>query len=83
MSDLGMIELSKSGLLKGYNSKEMDFCEHYIFGKHKRVKFNTAIHKNKGILDYVHAYLWGPSRKPSLGGCRYMLSIIDDYSRRV
>jgi hypothetical protein len=57
MSDLGMIELSKSGLLKGYNSKEMDFCEHYIFGKHKRVKFNTAIHKNKGILDYVHAYL--------------------------
>jgi hypothetical protein len=40
MSDLGMVELSKRGLLKGYNSKEMDFCEHYIFGKHKKVKFN-------------------------------------------
>jgi transposase InsO family protein len=25
----------------------------------------------------------GPSRKPSLGGARYMLAIIDDYSRKV
>jgi hypothetical protein len=40
MSDLNMAELSNIGLLKGYNSKEMDFCEHYIFGKHKKVKFN-------------------------------------------
>ncbi|KAL5652411.1 hypothetical protein ACJX0J_037869, partial [Zea mays] len=31
-----------------------------------RVKFNTTIHKGKGILDYVHADLWGPSRKTSL-----------------
>jgi transposase InsO family protein len=31
----------------------------------------------------VHADLWGPSRKHSLGDCRYMLTIIDDYSRRV
>jgi hypothetical protein len=31
MSDLGMVELSKRGLLKGYNSKEMDLCEHCIF----------------------------------------------------
>jgi transposase InsO family protein len=54
-----------------------------VFGKHKRVKFNTAIHKTEGILDYVHADLWGPSRKPSVNGCRYMLTIIDDYSRRV
>ena len=37
----------------------------------------------KGTIDYVHADLWGPSRKPSLGGARYMLTIIDDYSRKV
>jgi len=83
MSQLGLAELSKRGLLKGYNNDEMEFCEHCIFGKHKRVKFNTAVHSTEGILDYVHADLWGPSRKTSLGGCRYMLTIIDDYSRRV
>jgi 5'-3' exoribonuclease 2 len=59
------------------------FCEHCIFGKHKRVKFNTAVHTTKGTHDYVHADLWGPSRKPSYGGAHYMLTIIDDYSRKV
>jgi hypothetical protein len=83
MSQLGLAELSKRGLLKGDNSNEMEFCEHCIFGKHKRVKFNTSGHTTKGILDYVHADLWEHSQKHSLGGCRYMLTIIDDYSRRV
>ena len=27
--------------------------------------------------------MWGTSRKPSYGDARYMLTIIDDYSRRV
>jgi hypothetical protein len=31
----------------------------------------------------VHADLRGPSRKKSLGGASYMLTIIDDYSRKV
>jgi len=31
----------------------------------------------------VHSDLWGPSRKISLGGACYMLTIIDDYSRKV
>jgi hypothetical protein len=83
MSRLGLAELSKRGLLKGYNSNVMEFCEHCVFGKHKWVKFNTVVHTAEGILDYVHADLWGPSQKHSIGGCRYMLTIIDDYSRRV
>ncbi|CAD6342364.1 unnamed protein product [Miscanthus lutarioriparius] len=39
--------------------------------------------KPHGTLHYVHADLWGPSRKSSLGGARYMLTIIDDCTRRV
>jgi hypothetical protein len=31
----------------------------------------------------VHADLWGPSHKKSLGGASYVLTIIDDYSRKV
>ncbi|RLM60992.1 retrotransposon protein, putative, Ty1-copia subclass [Panicum miliaceum] len=83
MSKLGMAELMKRNLLDGCTSSNMKFCEHCIFGKHKRVKFNTSVHTTKGTLDYVHADLWGPSRKLSLGGARYMLTIIDDYSRKV
>src|SRR5438132_539166 len=47
------------------------------------VKFNTSVHTTEGILDYVHSDLWGPSSKPSINGARYMLTIIDEYSRKV
>ena len=32
--------LSKQGLLHGQKIGKLDFCEHYIFGKQCRVKFN-------------------------------------------
>jgi hypothetical protein len=39
MSELGLAELNKRGLLDGYETGKLKFCEHCIFGKHKRVKF--------------------------------------------
>ena len=78
-----MAELIKRNLLDGCILSGKKFCEHCIFGKHKRVKFNISVHTTKGTLDYVHADLWGPSNKSSFGGARYMLTIIDDYSKRV
>jgi len=83
MSELGMTELMKRNLLDDCTLSNMKFCEHCVFGKHKRVKFNTSVHTTKGTLDYVHTDLWGPSRKPSYGGARYMLIIIDNCSRKV
>uniref|UniRef100_A0ACD5WKD8 Uncharacterized protein n=1 Tax=Avena sativa TaxID=4498 RepID=A0ACD5WKD8_AVESA len=83
MSEQGMAELVKRELIDGCNLSKFEFCEHCIFGKHKRVKFNASVHTTKGILDYVHADVWGPSRKTSIGGANYMLTIIDDYSRKV
>ena len=59
MSELGMTELIKRDLLDGCTVGKMKFCEHCVFGKHKRVKFNASIHTTKGTLDYVHADLWG------------------------
>ena len=83
MSERGMDELTKQGLLCGQKTGKLDFCEHCIFGKQCRVKFRTAVHRTKGTLDYIHSDLWGPSRVPSLGGGLYMLTFIDDYSRKV
>ncbi|KAJ0859324.1 putative RNA-directed DNA polymerase [Helianthus annuus] len=37
----------------------------------------------KGLLDYVHSDLWGPARVASKGGTNYILTIIDDFSRKV
>ena len=72
-----MAELAKRELIDGCDLGNLEFCEHCIFGKHKRVKFNAFVHTTKGILDYVHADIWGPSRRTSNGGANYMLTIID------
>ena len=54
-----------------------------MLGKQRRVSFKAAIHRTKSTLDYVHLDLWGPSRETSVEGSRYLLTIIDDYSRKV
>ena len=75
--------LANQGLLKGLKVCKLDICEHCIKGKQTRVKFGTAIHNTKGILDYVHSDVWGPSKSVSMGGKNYYVSFVDDFSRRV
>ena len=58
-SQQGLDELSRRGLLCGQCTSKLDFCEHCVFGKQTRVKFSLGIHTTKGILDYIHSYLWG------------------------
>jgi transposase InsO family protein len=82
MSERGMRELHKKNLLTGIKWCKLDFCKYCIMGKQCRVRFKTATHKTKGILDYVHSDIWGPVRTPSKGGAQYFMSFIDDYSRK-
>ncbi|GJR43097.1 kinase-like domain, phloem protein 2-like protein [Tanacetum coccineum] len=81
MSEKGMVILSKRGLLDNHKVASLEFCEHCVIEKQKRVSFLKAIYQTKGTLDHLHADCWGPSRVPSLSGARYILSIIDDFSR--
>lgn len=84
MSDRGLIELSNRGSFGKCKISKVGFCDHCLFGKQKRVTFITpAMHVTKGILDYIHADVWGPSREASLSGARYMVTFIDDFSRKV
>jgi hypothetical protein len=83
MSERGMDLLSKRGLLCGLITGKLDFCEHCVLGKQKRVAFSTTIHRTKGTLDYIHSDLWGPSQVTSKGGAQYMVTFIDDFSRKV
>ena len=70
-------------MLGNYKLTDLSFCEHCVFDKVTRVKFAKAVHETQNHLDYIHSNLWGPSRVPSLGGTRYFLTLIDDYSRKV
>ncbi|GAV63313.1 gag_pre-integrs domain-containing protein, partial [Cephalotus follicularis] len=80
MSERGLQILSKKGLLDGMKSGKLDFCELCVYEKQCRVKFSTAIHQTKDVLDYIHSDLWGLSSQASLGGSQYLMTLIDDYS---
>ncbi|KAH9782268.1 hypothetical protein KPL71_008823 [Citrus sinensis] len=83
MSERGLRELSKQGVLGKDKIETLRFCEECVLGKSSRVKFSTRVHNLKGTLDYIHADLWGPAQTASLGGARYFMSLIDDFSRMV
>ena len=36
---------------------------------------------SKGILDVIHSDVWGLAQVSTLGGCRYYVTFIDDFSR--
>ena len=78
-----MYELSKQSLVDGKKFGNLGFCEQCICGKHKRVSYKPDLHNTMEILDYIHSDLRGPSRMPSLSGCNYLLTFIDDFSRKV
>lgn len=84
MSKKSLSILSKQGLLCGQSTRKLDFCEHCVFRKQKRLSFSLlAIHRTKGSLNYIHLNVWRPLRFPSTYGVRNMLTFIDDYSRNV
>ncbi|KAE8681218.1 Indole-3-acetic acid inducible 11, putative isoform 1 [Hibiscus syriacus] len=83
LSERGMAELHKRNLLHGVKSCKLDFCKYCVLGKQTKVCFKTAKHTTQGILDYVHSDVWGPSTTSSLGGSRYYVTFIDDFSRKV
>ena len=61
-------------------SSKFDFYEHCIYGKKNRVSFPSKVTRAKGILELVHSDEFGLVSIPSVGGYRYYVSFIDDFS---
>ena len=84
MSQKGMKEPLSKGKLPKLKNVHFDMCESCMMGKQKKLSFLTGGRKLKATkLDLVHINLWGPSPVASLGGSRYYITFIDDYSRKV
>ena len=47
------------------------------------MKFITSTKRSKNVLEYMHPDVWGPAPVESLGGARYFVTFIDDFSRKV
>ena len=57
-------------------------CEGCVLAKQTRIPFpNEAIFRAQKPLEFVHADLCGPITPTSIGGCKYFLLLVDDFSR--
>ena len=81
MSEQGLKILSERKLLPGLKSVSLPLCEHCVTSKQHRLKFSRSIARSKCILDLIHSDVW-ESPNISMGGAKYMVTFIDDFSRR-
>ena len=83
MSEKGMKILHSRNLLPGLKNVDLDFCENFIYGKQKRVRFlRVGKEKKSEKLELVRIDVWGPAQVSSLGGSRYYVTFIDDATRK-
>ena len=71
--------------VRGINIKkmtEMSFCEGFLAGKMWRKPF-PAVEEIRSTrrLQLVHSDVCGPMHTPSIGGAKYFVTFIDDYTR--
>lgn len=82
MSKRGLKILAEQKLLLlGLKKVSLPFCEHCVISKQHRLKFNSSNARGKAILELIHSDVW-QALVLSLGGAKYFVSFIDDYSRR-
>ena len=76
-------ELIKKGVLQCSDEDGAIQCEECILGKAKKLPYPRGTHSSTMPLDYAHSDLWGPAQEDSIGGGKYYMSIIDDFSRKI
>lgn len=59
ISERGLTELSKQGLLCGQSTGKLDFCEYCVFRKQCHVKFNSVVHRIKGTYWIISIRIFG------------------------
>jgi hypothetical protein len=80
-----MLKISGKGIVEGLpkiEKTEKGVCGACQLGKQTRAahKKTSGIHTSKN-LELLHMDLMGPTRTANLGGKRYILVIVDDFSR--
>lgn len=79
------LKLLKNGLVTGMQFKEskMENCSVCAMGKQTRLPFPKSGNRASGVLELVHTDICGPMEEKSIGGSRYYVTFVDDWTRRI
>ena len=71
--------MASRGLLGSVSTENFD-CASCQLGKQPALPFNSSESISTDIFDLFHSDVWGPSPVSSIGGSRYFIVFVDDYS---
>ena len=77
--------LHTKNMVKGFSliDKPKTVCEDFIFGKqHKETFPDKKSYRARTPLEIMHYDICGPMQTMSIGGYKYFLTFIDDFSRK-
>ena len=83
MSEKELQILAKKSLIPFAKGTSLNPCNFCLFGKQHRVSFNIPSIRKPNVLDLVYSDVCGPIDVETLGGNKYIVTIIDDASRKV
>ena len=61
--------------------RKLKQCDACILGKHNKQSFHDSHSRAHRKLELIHSDLCGPVPIPSANGNKYMMTLIDDYTR--
>ena len=75
----------KNGVVTGTNFKNSlsEPCEVCVQGKQHRLPFKPHVKNSSRPLELIHSDLCGPMEENSLGGSKYFLTFVDDFTHKV
>lgn len=73
----------KNGMNFNEDKRELLNCETCAMGKQSRNSFPDSATKTNEWLELVHSDVCGPMENASIGKSKYMLTFIDDYSKKI
>ena len=79
-------EMVKKSMLKALPQLDVRtnmICAGCQYGKAHQLPYKESKFKAKEPLELIHSDVFGPVKQPSIGGMRYMVTFIDDFSRYV
>lgn len=89
---LGHINLQRMKQMRDKAVTGLDFddsedgirnCTVCAMGKQTRLPFGRSENRSTHVLDLIHSDIIGPMETQSIGAAKYVLTFIDDYSRKL
>ncbi|XP_048481491.1 uncharacterized protein LOC105390889 [Plutella xylostella] len=81
--DLMKLEDCTEGVQMDHKTENAILCTTCLAGKQTRQPFKHTGTRASALLEVIHSDVCGPMEEQSLGGARYYVTFIDDYSRKV